>query len=57
VLDAVGGGIEIEELARRLELGVDVLLGVLLQLELDGRIRRLSRREVGPATGPRRGSG
>jgi DNA processing protein len=57
VLDAVGGGIEIEELARRLELGVDVLLGVLLQLELDGRIRRLSRREVGPATGPRSGSG
>ncbi|HVS63033.1 MAG TPA: DNA-processing protein DprA [Thermoanaerobaculia bacterium] len=49
VLAAISeGGIEVEKLSRRLELGMDVLLGVLLQLELDGRVRRLSRREYAP---------
>ncbi|HVS15493.1 MAG TPA: DNA-processing protein DprA [Thermoanaerobaculia bacterium] len=50
-LDASGTGVE--ELARRLEVGVDALLATLLELELDGLVRRLSRREFARVRGRR----
>jgi DNA processing protein len=54
VLDALdASGTEVEDLARRLAVGVDALLAALLELELDGRVRRLSRREFARATGRR----
>jgi DNA processing protein len=52
-----GGCTAVEELARRLGLGMDVLLPVLLQLELDGSVRRLSRRDYAPAAGSRAAGG